>query len=269
MIRLIAFGRAAIREHGREAYPGGVLRRAARDAGDGTARPASRGPSRIENAQPRRAAASFPRSSRTSTARVEALADAERLSGSPRLLPLPPDHPAVPSEYDREHALPFFHYVVLAVVAGESPARRRPSCSPKTAGPSSGKRSACRGLRRPEVRTMPKIHLPTPLRPYAGRRRDRRRGGRDGRRGARLARRAARRRSSRHLYDESGRLRSFVNVYRERRGRPVPRTGGDRGLAAGLALDHPVDRRRLGRAAGRGRCPPRSRTRRSAATRAT
>jgi proteasome lid subunit RPN8/RPN11 len=26
-----------------------------------------------------------------------------------------PDHPAVPSEYDREHALPFFHYVVVAV----------------------------------------------------------------------------------------------------------------------------------------------------------
>lgn len=26
-----------------------------------------------------------------------------------------PDHPAVPSDYDREHALPFFHYVVVAV----------------------------------------------------------------------------------------------------------------------------------------------------------
>ena len=31
-----------------------------------------------------------------------------------------PDHPAVPSEYDREHGLPFFHYVVVAVGA-ESP----------------------------------------------------------------------------------------------------------------------------------------------------
>jgi len=30
-----------------------------------------------------------------------------------------PDHPAVPSAYDREHALPFFHYVVLAVPDGE------------------------------------------------------------------------------------------------------------------------------------------------------
>jgi proteasome lid subunit RPN8/RPN11 len=29
-----------------------------------------------------------------------------------------PDHPARPSEYDREHGLPFFHYVVLGVSAG-------------------------------------------------------------------------------------------------------------------------------------------------------
>jgi proteasome lid subunit RPN8/RPN11 len=29
-----------------------------------------------------------------------------------------PDHPAVPSDYDREHALPFFHYLVLAVSSG-------------------------------------------------------------------------------------------------------------------------------------------------------
>lgn len=30
-----------------------------------------------------------------------------------------PDHPAAPSAYDREHAFPFFHYVVCAVAAGE------------------------------------------------------------------------------------------------------------------------------------------------------
>lgn len=29
-----------------------------------------------------------------------------------------PDHPAEPSEYDREHALPLFHYVVVAVSSG-------------------------------------------------------------------------------------------------------------------------------------------------------
>ncbi len=30
-----------------------------------------------------------------------------------------PDHPPVPSEFDREHALPFFHYIVMAVPGGE------------------------------------------------------------------------------------------------------------------------------------------------------
>jgi len=29
-----------------------------------------------------------------------------------------PDHPAVPSTYDREHAFPFFHYLVCAVASG-------------------------------------------------------------------------------------------------------------------------------------------------------
>ena len=29
-----------------------------------------------------------------------------------------PDHPAIPSEFDREHALPFFHYLIVAVEAG-------------------------------------------------------------------------------------------------------------------------------------------------------
>jgi proteasome lid subunit RPN8/RPN11 len=29
-----------------------------------------------------------------------------------------PDHPAAPSDYDREHAFPFFHYLIVAVEAG-------------------------------------------------------------------------------------------------------------------------------------------------------
>jgi proteasome lid subunit RPN8/RPN11 len=29
-----------------------------------------------------------------------------------------PDHPAAPSAYDREHAFPFFHYLVCAVTGG-------------------------------------------------------------------------------------------------------------------------------------------------------
>lgn len=31
-----------------------------------------------------------------------------------------PDHPAIPSEFDRDHALPWFTYIVLAVERGES-----------------------------------------------------------------------------------------------------------------------------------------------------
>ena len=29
-----------------------------------------------------------------------------------------PDHPAAPSEYDRDHALPFYHYIILRVAQG-------------------------------------------------------------------------------------------------------------------------------------------------------
>jgi proteasome lid subunit RPN8/RPN11 len=31
-----------------------------------------------------------------------------------------PDHPAKPSDYDREHALPFYSYLILAVKAGKA-----------------------------------------------------------------------------------------------------------------------------------------------------
>lgn len=31
-----------------------------------------------------------------------------------------PDHPAVPSEFDREHALPYFHYLIVAVEKGRA-----------------------------------------------------------------------------------------------------------------------------------------------------
>lgn len=31
-----------------------------------------------------------------------------------------PDHPAVPSEYDREHAWPFYSYIIVSVIAGQA-----------------------------------------------------------------------------------------------------------------------------------------------------
>jgi len=30
-----------------------------------------------------------------------------------------PDHPAIPSEFDREHALPFYSYIILSVRSGQ------------------------------------------------------------------------------------------------------------------------------------------------------
>ena len=50
-------------------------------------------------------------------ARVERQADEENLSVL-GFYHSHPDHPAVPSEYDREHGFPFFHYIVLSVGAG-------------------------------------------------------------------------------------------------------------------------------------------------------
>ena len=31
-----------------------------------------------------------------------------------------PDHPAIPSEYDRQHALPFYAYIIVAVANGQA-----------------------------------------------------------------------------------------------------------------------------------------------------
>lgn len=31
-----------------------------------------------------------------------------------------PDHPAAPSEYDREHAWPFYSYIIVSVIAGQA-----------------------------------------------------------------------------------------------------------------------------------------------------
>jgi len=31
-----------------------------------------------------------------------------------------PDHPAIPSDYDKEHALPFYSYVIVSVIQGKS-----------------------------------------------------------------------------------------------------------------------------------------------------
>jgi proteasome lid subunit RPN8/RPN11 len=37
-----------------------------------------------------------------------------------------PDHPALPSDYDREHALPFYSYIIVAVDAGQAGTAAKP-----------------------------------------------------------------------------------------------------------------------------------------------
>jgi proteasome lid subunit RPN8/RPN11 len=102
-----------IREHGRQKYPeeccGALLGR-----GGDPAR-VSR-VERIENARGSERARRY-EVSPEDYLRLEKLAEAKGLD----LLGFyhsHPDHPAAPSAYDREHAFPFFHYLVCAVASG-------------------------------------------------------------------------------------------------------------------------------------------------------
>lgn len=104
----------AIRDHGREAYPEECCGALLGTAEGGAARVARI--ARIENArreERRRRYVIEP----SDYARVEGEADAESLSVL-GFYHSHPDHPAVPSEYDRQHGFPVFHYIVLAVGAG-------------------------------------------------------------------------------------------------------------------------------------------------------
>ena len=103
-----------IKEHGRHAYPeeccGALL---------GTGRDSSAFVTRVERMrnvredERRRRYTIDP----LEYARVEQGADAEGIQVL-GFYHSHPDHPARPSEYDRERAMPFFHYIVLAVASG-------------------------------------------------------------------------------------------------------------------------------------------------------
>ncbi|MDQ5873481.1 MAG: M67 family metallopeptidase [Acidobacteriota bacterium] len=102
-----------IREHGRGAYPeeccGALLGRKGEPAHVVRVE-------RIENARGEERARRY-EVSPTDYLRVERLALTENLA----LLGFyhsHPDHPAAPSTYDRDHAFPFFHYLVCAVENG-------------------------------------------------------------------------------------------------------------------------------------------------------
>ena len=115
MIALPSRASEAIRAHGRESYPEECCGALLGTLEDGRARVARI--ERMANAREserRRRYAIDP----LEYLRVEKLADAQGLA----LIGFyhsHPDHPAAPSEYDREHALTFFHYLVLAVASGE------------------------------------------------------------------------------------------------------------------------------------------------------
>ncbi len=114
MITLDPKALEAIREHGHQAYPEECCGALLGTAGSGSARVARI--ARMENArrdERRRRFVIEP----LEYARVERQADAESLSVL-GFYHSHPDHPAVPSKYDRENGLPFFHYVVLSVGAG-------------------------------------------------------------------------------------------------------------------------------------------------------
>jgi len=114
MIELSTEAAAAIRAHGAADYPEECCGALLGSVAGGAARVLRAEPLENERADERRRRFLIdPWEYR----RMERLAEAEGLS----LLGFyhsHPDHPAVPSEYDREHAFPFFHYLVMAVAAG-------------------------------------------------------------------------------------------------------------------------------------------------------
>jgi len=111
-----------------------------------------------------------------------------------------PDHPAVPSQYDLDHAWPNFSYVIVAVRGGEPEAVRSWRLRPD------------RSAFEEETRDMTRILIPTPLRAYTDRQDAvEASGGTIAEALSDLTARFADLRQ--HLFTPEGRLRSFVNVY--------------------------------------------------------
>ena len=113
-----------------------------------------------------------------------------------------PDHPARPSQYDLDHAWPFFSYVIVSVMRGEAVDVR-----------SWRLREDRSQFDEEEISVMAiKIHIPTPLRPYTDKLDVVEL---DGANVGELLRNLTGRFGGlkQHLYTDDGKLRSFVNVY--------------------------------------------------------
>jgi proteasome lid subunit RPN8/RPN11 len=103
-----------IREHGRETYPDECVGALLGRKGEPACVLVVERMENIRSEERRRRYEISPKD----YLRVEALASEKSLA----LLGFyhsHPDHPAAPSAYDREHAFPFFHYLVCAVSEGQ------------------------------------------------------------------------------------------------------------------------------------------------------
>jgi len=119
-LRLMSDVRERIREHGAHGYPyevcGALLGREISDPGAGTLRV-------VTAALPLENRREDSPHNRFSVTPLDVLR-AERTAGAKGLELLGwyhthPDHPARPSEFDREHAWPWYSYVILSVTARE------------------------------------------------------------------------------------------------------------------------------------------------------
>ena len=112
-----------------------------------------------------------------------------------------PDHPARPSQYDLDHAWPTFAYVIVAVAAGRS--------GDMAVWWLKDDRST---FEEGELHMATRILIPTPLRPYTDKKDAVEADGTTvGELLADLTRKHAGLKA--HLYNDQGKLRSFVNIY--------------------------------------------------------
>jgi molybdopterin/thiamine biosynthesis adenylyltransferase/rhodanese-related sulfurtransferase/proteasome lid subunit RPN8/RPN11/molybdopterin converting factor small subunit len=183
----------AIRSHGRETYPNECC--GALIGADGVVTEAFALPNTTEEGPRRRF---LVRPSDYQSAEVRATASGQELLG---FYHSHPDHPAEPSQYDLDHAWPFFSYVIVSVREGDPRELR------------SWRLRDDRSTFDEEEVAMPvKVHIPTPLRPFTDKldviELD---GTTIGELMSNLTTRFGGLKP--HLFNEEGRLRSFVNVY--------------------------------------------------------
>ena len=158
-----------------------------------------------------------------------------------------PDHPAQPSQYDLDHAWPFFSYVIVSVRDGEPRELRswrlRDDRSQFDEEPVNSERER-RTLR---VNHARKIHIPTPLRPFTDKldvvELD---GATVSELLANLTTRFAG--LKQHLFNDEGRAAQLRQRLRQRRRHPLPAEGSDAAQGRRHGQHHPVGGRGTGRA---------------------